>query len=274
MNSVGINTSVYANVVAPFSPVGKQAVGLENAEAKEEVLPPVEEPATNQASADQKSESKQPGLQDERDQRLQEREAKQQQQQQLQQDQQQIRELSARDREVRAHEQAHASVGGKYAGAASFTFARGPDGVSYAVGGEVPIVIPALGDDPALTLAAAEQVKRAALAPADPSAQDRSVASAASRLAVDARANIAQRQAEEQAQASAEAKQARREEQLLEEQKDKELQEEQQALETKEQELAELRQLSRRGGRLGERLLTLDNVQSDQNIGSLIDQRA
>ncbi|RPH38701.1 MAG: hypothetical protein EHM86_09190, partial [Desulfobulbaceae bacterium] len=47
----------------------------------------------------------------------------------------QLSELKGRDREVRAHEQAHLSVAGQYAaGGASYTFQRGPDGNSYAIG--------------------------------------------------------------------------------------------------------------------------------------------
>ncbi|MEL7393699.1 MAG: putative metalloprotease CJM1_0395 family protein, partial [Pseudomonadota bacterium] len=42
-------------------------------------------------------------------------------------EQAQVDELKARDREVRAHEQAHAAVGGQYAGAPSYTFQTGPD---------------------------------------------------------------------------------------------------------------------------------------------------
>ncbi|WP_200821267.1 putative metalloprotease CJM1_0395 family protein [Oceanicoccus sp. KOV_DT_Chl] len=121
MNNVAINTTAFANVVTPFSPVGKQAVGLENADAKEEVFSPVEQPATESAVFDKEEEARASG--DEKD-RVKER---REQEQQLQ-DQEQIRELASRDREVRAHEQAHASVGGQYAGAPSFTFERGPDG--------------------------------------------------------------------------------------------------------------------------------------------------
>jgi hypothetical protein len=57
-------------------------------------------------------------------------------------------ELARRDREVRAHEQAHAAVGGSYAGAPSYTYSRGPDGQRYAVGGEVSIDTGALSNDP------------------------------------------------------------------------------------------------------------------------------
>ena len=53
--------------------------------------------------------------------------------------QNQVRELKKRDEEVRAHEQAHAAVGGSYASAPKYTYTRGPDGKKYAVAGEVQI---------------------------------------------------------------------------------------------------------------------------------------
>ena len=105
--------------------------------------------------------------------------------------QQQIGELSSRDREVRAHEQAHSSVGGSYAGGPTYSFKRGPDGRAYAVGGEVSIDVSAIANDPAATLRKMEQVQRAALAPAEPSGQDRQVAAQAQVLAAQARIELA-----------------------------------------------------------------------------------
>ncbi|MCP3675530.1 MAG: catalase [Gammaproteobacteria bacterium] len=107
-----------------------------------------------------------------------------------------IRNLASIDRRVKAHEQAHASVGGVYAGSASFTYKTGPDGVRYAVGGEVPIDTSAVPGDPQATLRKAEQVARAALAPADPSSTDRRIASSAQAMASKARFEIAQLAAE------------------------------------------------------------------------------
>lgn len=101
-----------------------------------------------------------------------------------------IKELAARDREVRAHEQAHVAVGGRYAGAAVYQYERGPNGVSYAVGGEVSISVgPA--STPEETLLKAQTIRRAALAPAEPSPQDRQVAAEASRLEAQARQELA-----------------------------------------------------------------------------------
>jgi hypothetical protein len=87
--------------------------------------------------------------------------------------------LKQRDAEVRAHEQAHAAAGGAFAGSPSYQYQRGPDGGSYAVGGEVPIDVSAVAGDPAATIAKMEQVKRAALAPRDPSDADRAIAATA-----------------------------------------------------------------------------------------------
>ena len=121
-----------------------------------------------------------------------------QEQQQLR-DQRIISELAARDREVRAHEQAHAAVGGQYAGAPSYEYQRGPDGVNYAVGGEVSIDI-GRAATPEATIQKAQIVRRAALAPAEPSPQDRNVAAQASRLEAQARAELVAEQVEAAAQ--------------------------------------------------------------------------
>lgn len=109
--------------------------------------------------------------------------------QQLLHEQRQVSELAVRDREVRAHEQAHASVGGQFAGAPSFQFERGPDGVSYAVSGEVSIDS-GRAATPEATIQKAQTVRRSALAPANPSPQDRNVAASATRLESDARSEI------------------------------------------------------------------------------------
>lgn len=116
---------------------------------------------------------------------------------QLRQEQQQIASLASRDREVRSHEQAHAAVGGAYAGAPSYTYQRGPDGQTYAVGGEVGIDVSPIPGDPQATLRKMEVVQRAALAPAEPSAQDRRVAAQAQAQASQARTELAEMHREE-----------------------------------------------------------------------------
>lgn len=100
---------------------------------------------------------------------------------------QQVQRLKRRDREVRAHERAHMAAGaGVVQGGASFTFTRGPDGKMYAVGGEVKIDTSA-ENDPDQTIRKMQQVKRAALAPAEPSGTDRSVAARAGQIESRAR---------------------------------------------------------------------------------------
>ena len=106
-----------------------------------------------------------------------------------------IAELKRRDREVRAHEQAHLAAAGQYAlGGAKYTYQRGPAGKNYAVGGEVQIDTSPVPGDPEATLRKAEQIRRAANAPASPSAQDRAVAAEAVSLAIQARIEISRQQ--------------------------------------------------------------------------------
>ena len=109
----------------------------------------------------------------------------------------QIRQLQSRDREVRAHEAAHAATGGAHAGSPSYTFERGPDGQSYAVGGEVGIDMSPISGDPQATLKKAQQVRAAALAPAEPSGQDLQVAQRAQAMAAKARSEISQEQSQQ-----------------------------------------------------------------------------
>ncbi len=105
--------------------------------------------------------------------------------------------LQDRDRVVHQHEQAHLSAAGELAkGAASFTYQKGPDGQSYAIGGEVQIDT-SQGRTPEETLQKAEKIRAAALAPAEPSGQDRQVASQATQMASAARAEIATEKAGE-----------------------------------------------------------------------------
>jgi hypothetical protein len=103
--------------------------------------------------------------------------------------QRQVAQLKARDAEVRAHEQAHQAAGGGLAGAAHFTYQTGPDGKRYAVGGEVSIDV-SKERDPNATVRKMQRVKAAALAPSNPSAQDRAVARTADSNTVKAEAEI------------------------------------------------------------------------------------
>jgi hypothetical protein len=103
-----------------------------------------------------------------------------------------VAKLQARDSDVRAHEAAHvAAGGGLITGGISFALESGPDGRQYAVGGEVSIDTSAVAGDPRATLVKAQQIEAAALAPADPSGQDVSVASQAEAMAGRASAELA-----------------------------------------------------------------------------------
>jgi hypothetical protein len=104
----------------------------------------------------------------------------------------QLAKLQARDREVRAHEQAHAAAGGALAGAPSYSYQTGPDGKQYAVGGEVPIRASASSGNPRQAIAQLQQVVRAATAPAQPSGQDRAVAAQAQAQIAELQAQLAQ----------------------------------------------------------------------------------
>ena len=101
-----------------------------------------------------------------------------------------VQSLQSRDAEVRAHEAAHKS-GGASTGAASYTYQKGPDGRMYAIGGEVSVSYKE-GSTPQETIANADAVIAAALAPANPSAQDIAVASSANVMKVKAQQQLAQ----------------------------------------------------------------------------------
>ncbi|MBX2853438.1 MAG: hypothetical protein KTR21_00525 [Rhodobacteraceae bacterium] len=122
-----------------------------------------------------------------------------------------VDQLKSRDREVRAHEEAHARVGGQYAGAPHYDYETGPDGNRYAIGGEVSIDVAPVNGDPEATVAKMDIVKAAALAPAEPSAQDRKVAAIADRTRALAQAELIElRAAERRGESDAdEAPQAR-----------------------------------------------------------------
>ena len=105
--------------------------------------------------------------------------------------------LKERDREVRAHEQAHVAAGGQYVrGGIQFEYQTGPDGRRYAVGGEVSIDSSPIPGDPQKTIQKAQQIRRAAMAPAEPSGQDRRVASAPSQMEVKARQELIEQRIE------------------------------------------------------------------------------
>ncbi|MCQ8822018.1 catalase [Pseudoalteromonas agarivorans] len=152
--------------------------------------------ATGKLSDEQAVEQRQQGSEDSDSEQQQNQQAseetpeEEQDQQQLELEQQQIEELKARDTEVRVHEQAHASVGGQYAGSPSYEYQRGPDGTNYAVGGEVQIDVSEIPGDPQATIDKMQTVRAAALAPAEPSSADRAIAADATQKMAAAQAEL------------------------------------------------------------------------------------
>ena len=110
----------------------------------------------------------------------------------------QVEELEKRDREVKRHEQAHASAAGQYAqGGPRYEYQTGPDGKRYAVGGHVNIDTSPIKGDPQATLEKADVIRKAALAPSEPSPQDRKVAQAANKMEAEARREISEERTQE-----------------------------------------------------------------------------
>lgn len=108
------------------------------------------------------------------------------------QQQQQVDSLKARDSEVKAHEHAHATVGGQYAQSPSFKYEKGADGQRYATDGEVQIDVSPVGGDPLATINKMKQVYAAAMAPVDPSSADIRVAAEALQKMNEAKVMLAE----------------------------------------------------------------------------------
>ena len=96
------------------------------------------------------------------------------------------------DQSVRSHERLHQMTLGPYAASGVLLETRrGPDGERYAVGGRIKADLSPVPGNPEATLRKANAVRRAALAPASPSAADMRVAAEAYRLAQSARDDLA-----------------------------------------------------------------------------------
>ena len=193
------------NTLAPYAPVGRAPVSQETGDLKSSSFKAAEQPSELGRSQNKRSPEETPNQDAEQDRVRRgsaqsdgglaaddKNSAAEQERERI--ERQQIEQLAARDREVRAHERAHAAIAGQHGGTPSYTYQRGPDGVSYAIGGEVPIDTSPIPGDPEATLRKAQQIQRAANAPADPSGQDRQVAAQAARLAQDARIELSQQQ--------------------------------------------------------------------------------
>jgi len=110
--------------------------------------------------------------------------------------QREIEALKQTDARVHRHEQAHIAVGGELIrGGANYSYTIGPDQKRYAVAGEVSIdTSPA--KTPEETIPKAQHIRATALAPSDPSPQDRGVASIASQMEAKARGEVLAQQSQ------------------------------------------------------------------------------
>lgn len=114
--------------------------------------------------------------------------------------QQEVLKLKQIDQKVRQHEAAHMATGAGLTSGANYQYMRGPDGKQYAVAGEVRIDVSA-AQTPQQTIDKAKRILAAALAPADPSSQDRAVAAQAAQMMVRAQLELSQsKNAEENGQ--------------------------------------------------------------------------
>jgi hypothetical protein len=288
-------TSTYAvSAPATYQPVGRQVVGQESSDLKLSSFRATEQLADSSRQQAHRGPEDRPS-QDQEESRVsakkppvdenQQRKQKAQKQQQ-EAEQKVIEQLSSRDREVRAHEQAHAAVGGQYASSPTYTYQRGPDGVSYAVGGEVQIDTSPIPGDPEATLRKAEQIARAASAPAEPSGQDRAVAAQAAKMAQQARVEISQKVSErlvEQpqdkevvAQEAASAAPARQSEATENREKEKSDEKSLEDQELQSQRQAErtrlLTELQQKNLKTNLRLLEINSYQSASGVGRLLDK--
>ncbi len=298
--------SNFANTIAPFAPVGRAPVSQESEDLKSSSFRPAEQLAESGRLLNRRFPDERPNDEVERD-RL-ERGAREaaaknaNDEVQLKAEREQIQALAARDREVRAHEQAHASVAGQYARGTSYTYQRGPDGVSYAIGGEVQIDTSPIPGDPEATLRKAQQLRRAANAPAEPSAQDARVAAEAAQMEQQARIELREQQAiaaEQQAAENNQAPENRRDtdaqavdsqraeaEKEAEAKKERLAEEEKRLLEDQQRFEAEQRQLDQRQARaelfnefakrnidINRRLLEIGVFDTTPGIGSLLNKR-
>ncbi|HWV16475.1 MAG TPA: putative metalloprotease CJM1_0395 family protein [Cellvibrio sp.] len=304
MTSLSSIPSNYANAVTPYVPLGRQPVGQESSDLKTSSFKALEQPAAsayseNRRAPDDNPADQQQFIADADARQALDTQRKDQAQvaekERLVKDQAKIAELAARDREVRAHEQAHAAVGGQFAGSPTYEFTRGPNGVNYAVSGEVSISAGAVAGDPEATIAKAQQIRAAATAPADPSAQDRLVAAAADKMEANARAELSLKRSSEiegqerkleetsKLQKAEEAQKAEKEEQTRKEELEKLAKEEQrQALKLEEERAAQSRaeriesfnQLNHKTFDINRHLVEIGVVAGGSSKGALLNRQA
>lgn len=270
------------NAIASYVPLGQQPVGQENSDLKASSFKALEQTASSVRNENRRSANNQPSDSPSKNVQV-DRQAAQQ--EQLIKDQAKINALSARDREVRAHEQAHAAVGGQYAGSPTYEFVKGPDGVNYAVAGEVSISTGSVPNDPEATIQKARQIRAAANAPADASGQDRAVAAAASSLEAEARAELSIKQAAEiqekeqaaeqqvKAQKAEDAKKIAEQEEFRKEQKLQLAKQEEDATRTRAERIDGLTKTNSKTVDINRHLVEIGAVKGSQSIGNFLNQQ-
>jgi len=111
-------------------------------------------------------------------------------------EQRQLAELQQVDRKVRQHEQMHVATGGELViSGPTYSYTKGPDGRSYATSGEVGIDT-SKARTPEETVTKARRIRATALAPPDPSPQDRQVAAMAAQMEMQAMQEVARQRLE------------------------------------------------------------------------------
>lgn len=111
-----------------------------------------------------------------------------------------VAELKRIDAEVRAHEQAHVTVGrGIITSGPNYQYTYGPDGKQYAVAGEVGIDT-SPEQEPQENIDKGQHIQATALAPIDPSPQDYRVAAAGKNLEQQGRTDLREAQRAESEQ--------------------------------------------------------------------------
>lgn len=101
----------------------------------------------------------------------------------------QVAKLQKWDSEVKAHEAAHLASGAGLIRGLNYSCEKGPDGKQYAVGGEV-MLDTSKGKTPQETIQKSEQIKRAALAPSNPSSADLKIAANAEAMKNNAQSEL------------------------------------------------------------------------------------
>lgn len=118
-------------------------------------------------------------------------------------EQRKIEELKKIDQKVRIHEQAHVSAAGGYArGGANYSYVTGPDSKKYANAGYVNLDT-SPESTPEATIRKAAIIRKAALAPADPSPSDRQIATEATRMQQEAQKELVENKNSEQTTSTA-----------------------------------------------------------------------